>query len=808
MDPLRPKTSQSAETRFHYSKPNYAQPSQYQQFPPHPGVRVPPNIKLSARQVPAGVGVAPPPVRFGSPARPIQQPRTNGNGMLVQDFKFPAAPPIPATSSGRSRQEPWQQSPGSRYNGHESYLSSVVNDFTPETTPGGRSRGFPTPTSKRYSGSLYAESDALGLEERFDSEARGPESDESYSPDPTQQIVRQASLGKRAKPALTTIRNRESQPEPNIPENFPAPPTQTSRKTTMEALSAAVAAGMSSAPHVGSRSETPVSRGHTPIRMPFDTSPPASPSADREFLQTPKSPNTIVSGKMLGQAAGSVHSQKSTNPLLGLGIEQPSMSDKIPANRRPPRLDMDAVREAESRGSTTSLADLIKRATRLAANLDRGRTASRLGMLDMFGSTEKLGIPGTQNRHSTMSDMLSAFPAPAIGGTPTKRDTAWPLGEKSDAYASTTDLSRGPPGKQRRKCCGLSLPVFIIVLIAGIVLIAAAVLIPIFLVLVPKQHKNSNELSDCASKHPCRNGGTSIVSNNVCVCVCSNGFTGSQCETSGNTDDCMTITLNDGDTEYKNATIGSSILPSLTDTQNRFDIPLNVSTILSVFSFNNLSCIGENSMVDFNSSALNQGANSKRFVMIPGLEPQPSAINGLPHSPRITARAGADCSEEHLEKRQDGQSAGTTTSNGIVFAQSSPTIGAIAPTTAVVAGVSASASVSETSTPIASATVSSSQSNSTPTTEAQSPSTVTDKEVEFAKLVVLYVLQESRAVSVAVNAQQRMESYFSAQTSDNATSSVVDVGLGNLVLTADFDTFSITKADGEVIGGDEGSGSR
>ncbi|KIW67218.1 hypothetical protein PV04_06484 [Phialophora macrospora] len=807
MDPHRPKTSQSAENRFHYSKPNYAQPSQYQQFPPHPSVRVPPNVKLSARQVPAGVGVAPPPVRNGGPARPIPQQRSSGNGMLVQDFKFPAVPPIPATSSSRSRQEPWQQSPGRRYNGHDSYMSSVVNDFTPGTTPGSKSRGFPTPTSRRYSGSVYAESEALGLEERFDPEPHSPESDATYSPDPTQHIVRQASLGKRAKPAITTIRNRESQLEPNIPEDFPAPPTQISRKETMEALSAAVAAGMSTAPHIGSRSGTPISRSHTPIRMPFDTSPPASPSADREFLQTPKSPNTIASANMLGPKPSSAHSQRSTNHLLGLGIEQPSMSDKIPASRRPPKLDMDAVRDAEARGSTTSLADLIKRATKLAANLDRGKTASRLGMLDMFGSGEKLGLGSNTNRHSTMSDMLSAFPAPAIGGTPTKRDTAWPLGEKSEAYASTTDLSRGRPAKQRRKCCGLSLPVFIVVIITIIILVAAAVLIPIFLILVPKQHKNSNELSNCGTSHPCRNGGTSIVSNNACVCVCSNGFTGSQCETSGNADDCMTITLKDGNTEYKNATIGSSILPSLTDAQTRFDIPLNVSTILSVFSFNNLSCTSENSLVDFNSSALNQGTKAKRFFMVPGFEPQPPPINSLPHPPQITPRAEADCSKEHLERRQDGESAGTTTSNGIVFAQSSPTIGPIDPSIPVVTGVSTSTD-SGTSTPTASATESASQGTSATTGGAPASATVTDEELEFAKVVVLYVLQESQAVSVVVNAQQRIESFFTSQTSGNTTSAKVDVGLGNLLLTADFDKFSITKADGEVIGGDRGSGSR
>jgi hypothetical protein len=47
---------------------------------------------------------------------------------------------------------------------------------------------------------------------------------------------------------------------------------------------------------------------------------------------------------------------------------------------------MDAVRDAEARGSLTSLPDLIRRATRLAAMMDRGkRPASRLNDLNDFG---------------------------------------------------------------------------------------------------------------------------------------------------------------------------------------------------------------------------------------------------------------------------------------------------------------------------------------------------------------------------------------------------------------------------------------
>ena len=53
---------------------------------------------------------------------------------------------------------------------------------------------------------------------------------------------------------------------------------------------------------------------------------------------------------------------------------------RLGASRRPPQLDIDAVRAAEARGSITSLPDLIKRATRLAAMIEKGkRPASGLG---------------------------------------------------------------------------------------------------------------------------------------------------------------------------------------------------------------------------------------------------------------------------------------------------------------------------------------------------------------------------------------------------------------------------------------------
>ncbi|EXJ77477.1 hypothetical protein A1O3_09703 [Capronia epimyces CBS 606.96] len=812
MDPPRPKATQTNFAYPNYRQPQpipeYAQPSQYQQYqqyeqyqdyPPHPSVRVPPNVKLNARQVPAGVGVAPPPVRYDGQQRQPQRPA--GSGMLIQDFRFPVAPPIPASRSGRARQDP-SQSPGRKYNMHESYMSSVVGDSTSAgTTPASRSRGFPTP--RAYSGSIYAESEVLGHEERFE---HSPQTSPPSSPEQSPQIVRQASLGKRAKPAMTTIKNRTSQLEREIPEQPPTP-VQTSRTATMNALSAAVAAGIN-VRSLEDRSGTPGSRSYTPVRMPFDSSPPASPSVDREFLQTPKSPQTIASTNMLEQLPGSGHSHKSTKSLLGLGIEQSSMSNRIPASRRPPKLDMDAVREAENRGSTTSLADLIKRATRLAANLDRGKTASRLGMLDMFGSSDRLD---GANRHSTMSDMISAFPAPAVGGTPTtRRDTQWPLGEKGDAYASTTDLSKSQqPRKQRRRCCGLSLPVLFALIVVIIILIAAAVLIPIFLVLVPKQHHSSTGVGACATSHPCRNGGSTLLNGDTCACVCSNGFTGSQCETSGNTEDCVTKTLKDGSTEYHNATLGRSILTPLSDGETQFDIPLNISTVLSVFSTNNLSCTGENSLVDFNSSGVSQGTERrmKRFIILPGLEPTLNdrlpVIHRKPDLSEVTRRASPD-RDVPLRRRQDAATVGT--SNGIVFQATSATVGPVSsPSASIGTSIATVTSVSGIAGSDASATGSSAASASTSPagsgsdSNAKASATVTDEELEFARVVVLYVLQESRTISVAIHAQQQMEGFFASQAK-GSSNSTVDVGSGNLHLTANFDAFSITKGDGEVVG--------
>ncbi len=65
------------------------------------------------------------------------------------------------------------------------------------------------------------------------------------------------------------------------------------------------------------------------------------------------------------------------------------------AMKRGLRIDMDAVREAESRGSLTSLPDLIRRATKLAAMIDKGkRPTSRMDNLSDFLGEKQLNAEG------------------------------------------------------------------------------------------------------------------------------------------------------------------------------------------------------------------------------------------------------------------------------------------------------------------------------------------------------------------------------------------------------------------------------
>lgn len=99
-------------------------------------------------------------------------------------------------------------------------------------------------------------------------------------------------------------------------------------------------------------------------------------SKDQETTESP----------MMNDAPPEVTNSEDAMPASRIPIvAQKSNLASSSSMKRPPKLDIDAVKKAEARGSLTSLPDLIKRATRLAAMIEGGkRPASRLDNLSDF----------------------------------------------------------------------------------------------------------------------------------------------------------------------------------------------------------------------------------------------------------------------------------------------------------------------------------------------------------------------------------------------------------------------------------------
>jgi hypothetical protein len=626
----------------------------------------------------------------------------------IPDFPLPQLPvppmPVPTVAPQRKSQTigpPSARRPGPTYLTRDSFVTPIAEE-SPEVSP--RSVAFNGGAGSHRSTRLGAEVPSRNpLGEKGESGVQ-----HISTRDDATRLIRQAGRDQKTKPELVIT----------------SPPT---------APAVQQAAGS--------------------FRFPF-ASPTRSRSSSEYELEVEKPPVVFYGSRSRSPLLSP--DEGTPSPLSEKNFEaRPSMSDKRPPGRRPPRLDLDTVRETEARGSLTSLPDLIRRATKLAANLDRGRTASRLGMLDVFSSSEKLGRDRTdaQSMTGSISDMLSAFPVP--GTTPT-----------FDRFAPDHALAKKERKKSGRRCCGMSLGVFVVICVFLLVLIAAAVLVPVFLIIIPQQHQAQRDgtsrasLSDCSASLPCSNGGVSLISGNACSCICVNGFTGAQC-TTGEDPGCTTNDITSGSKRISNATLGASIPRLLTGSQRNFSIPLNGTSLLSLFSANSLSCTSENALVTFNS----QSAKSKRFYIVP--EEEPIRAKSERHAPVPTARA--EMVAPKIEKRNP-QTVGT--SAGIVFQQST------------------------TATPTASQTVVSIAS-STPSLTPGDESYVSEDTLDFARIAVLFIFEQTSNLHAAIQAQQSIGDLFLQSN----TSSTLPLNFGGLNVTASFDSFALSFGNGTVLGG-------
>ena len=343
---------------------------------------------------------------------------------------------------------------------------------------------------------------------------------------------------------------------------------------------------------------------------------------------------SIIGSLEKGGALSAKEAQELKQPMGGL-------SDRA-GKRRPPRINVDAVRDAEARGSLTSLPDLIRRATKLASNLDRGKTASRLGMNWLDGAAD-----GEKRRSGSISDILASFPPPALATPPESRNGRWSSRFRHSELPSDSDAGGV---KRKRKCCGMPVWAFWLLMILLFLLVAAAVIVPVVLIVIPKQNDNtSTKVGACEQKLTCNNGGTNILSSSgYCECLCINGYTGLTCSVFSDAG-CTSTSVGSSD----NATVGDAIPRLISGAESNFSIPLDAQELLGLFSSSDMDCSLQNNLVTFNSKSQKR-ASLDTLLDIDAL----SAIN----------------------RRQDASpsSSAAETSNGIVYASGTPTAAATA----------------------------------------------------------------------------------------------------------------------------------
>lgn len=472
----------------------------------------------------------------------------------------------------------------------------------------------------------------------------------------------------------------------------------------------------------------------------------------------------------------------------------PSTSDKT--SKRPPRLDIAAAREGEVRGSQSSLPELIRRATKLASNLDRGKTASRLGLLDVLNASGKAGRGTDPN---SISDILAAFPSPSVG-TPSggRRSPRWaspavkqshPRGPETMSDFPRRLVDEDPPG---RRCCGMPAWAFGLLFIVLVLLIAAAIVIPVTLIVLPRQRNSSpTTLSGCIKDHPCNNGGTNILINKACRCVCAYGFTGSTCSVSADRS-CTNIdvTVDQSGITYRNATVGTGIPRLFSDAEKNYRIPLDQETLLSLFSSTNLSCSDENNLITFNSKF--QRRSIPLQYAIPHLlniieEPLPSPSIHFkpvttPCAPNtLYPRDISPPFKSDVGVADDMDQGGAVTSNNIVLA---------IPTN-VPSNV---AGGNQNTTPLPTAA-------GAPSPSSTNQARVPPKAVDFARIIVLFILQEksrsaqNQALNIAVAAQERLQTVLEDANKYNAT----PVSAGELI-EVDFAKFTVDWGNGTIFG--------
>lgn len=353
------------------------------------------------------------------------------------------------------------------------------------------------------------------------------------------------------------------------------------------------------------------------------------------------------------------------------------------------------------------------------------------------------------------------FPNPALD-TPDKPRGSWPVffgrsglrnGEALGSNADEPDAKKPP-----RRCCGMARRWFIILCIVLFIIVILAVLLPVFLVAVPKEKANSE--TSCAKSNPCENGGVSVSSGDQCSCVCSNGYTGSKCTTTGDSS-CVNSVVDNG-TISKNATMGSSLSSIFDQSKSKFDITLDPVTIMALFSMNDISCKTENALVAFSDVDRSSSSSRRSIDFDEDLDLEEST---QPTPALLAARSEA-------------------TTNGILFDQSSDHGGSRETKTTSITGDTTSTGTATKETGASHATA-----TSTATSSKAKSSGVPESVIEFSQVAVLYIMQDTGSFDSALSSEKEIASYLSESYSTSSSPSLELLGTFSL----DFSNKTITR---------------
>ncbi|KAK2753781.1 hypothetical protein FQN55_000144 [Onygenales sp. PD_40] len=657
----------------------------------------------------------------------------SGSVGSIPDFPLPATqtvppPPPPALAGPPSRRNPSLGPPPairrgpSSYYSRTSFVSPIPEEF-PEKFP--RNAGSYASSKVIPSSWGSAPPGADGVpKSSSDEDSLGDEDEKAGDT-----LVRQASLGKRGKPSLRTINKVQNDQGVNGNTNSVSNEKPSAKNERTAPIGTAVS--------VDEKVANPAYKGNN--------KPQLAPRYSDEYTSSESSDDDL---------------EKPPIPIMRFEGTPPKsnakkMEDFGDANqrRRPPRINIDAVREAEARGSLTSLPDLIRRATKLASNLDRGKTASRLGIMDMLRGNDEF-----RGRNSgSLSDILASFPPPGVA-TPTGGDR-WP-GPFSGGSQSRANPNVNFPDHHRemekrgRRCCGMPLWAFLLVCALVIILIVAAVLIPVFLIVLPQQNEAAQASSvpasqACETTDPCMNGGVSVGTAGSCGCVCVNGFGGDRCSVAGDRS-CGTMNLaSDPSSNVRNATMGNALPRLFEDSQANFSIPLNASKLLRLFNDENMSCTSQNALITFNGASRKRNA---RAFQLPDVLLEDTSS---PTASRSSIRSREN--DKHLLGRRPQDDSNTPTRT--------------------------------TSTP-------------TPTrTSTASGRAIPTKLLDFSRIAVLFIFEQTEDMESAVSVHDSIQSYLEDPTGRSGGKMNMDsMGVAQNV-TIDFIGFSIRLDNGTVVGG-------